>query len=424
MHIYFSGIGGVGIGPLAMIALDAGYEVSGSDLGQSEMTELLIDRGAKIYFGQDGSEIEKDHQVKPIDWFIYSSALALNHPELRFAKEHNLKVTKRGEFLNQILKDKNLNLIAVSGTHGKTTTTGMLVWAFKQLGLPISYSIGTTISFGPPAQYENGSKYFIYECDEFDKNFLHFNPALSLIVSLDYDHADTYPDQDAYNNAFNEFIAQSSSSIIWQTTSAQLGIKDQSNINSLNPTDPGQKLITLPGEHTRRNAWLVVQALQALLNIDLGALIDIMNNFPGTNRRFEKLAENLYTDYAHHPVEIAATIQMANEINQNVVVVYQPHQNIRQHELVAASAYADCFQGVKKLYWLPTYLSREYKDLDILSSEELAATVDDRIELEVAQLDDQLWEHIDSHRKAGDLVLAMSAGDLDGWLRNRIASKK
>lgn len=419
MHIYFSGIGGVGIGPLAMLALDAGYEVSGSDLHESEMTKFLTERGAQVYIGQDGSEIAQQQEKAAIDWFVYSSALPAEHAELTFASEHGIKSSKRDEFLNFILKDKKLRLIAVSGTHGKTTTTGMLVWLFKQLSLPVSYSIGTSISFGPPAQYENGSEYFIYECDEFDKNFLHFQPSFSLIPSLDYDHTDTYPTQEDYNYAFSEFITQSGSSFIWQAAADQLGLEDQDSIKILSPADPGRSLITLPGEHTRQNAWLAVQALHKILGFEANKLVELVNAFPGTNRRFEKLAENLYTDYAHHPVEISATLQMAKEVNQNVVVVYQPHQNIRQHELLETRAYEHCFEGAKKVYWLPTYLSREYKDLPVLSPEELISAINGKTDIEVSQQDEQLRAEIQSHREAGDLVIAMSAGDLDRWLREQ-----
>lgn len=421
MHIYFSGLGGVGIGPLAMIAVDAGYSVSGSDLQHSEMVSFLRDRGARVYVGQDGSEIANEHIEKPIDWFVYSSALPADHPELKFAKEHGIKISKRDEFLNQILKDKNLRLIAVSGTHGKTTATGMLVWLFKQLGVPISYSIGTSISFGPPAQYEADSEYFVYECDEFDKNFLNFQPSFSLIPSLDYDHADTYPTQADYDYAFNEFISQSGFSFMWQETADHLKLGDKSGLIILSPSDPGKNLVQLPGNHTRRNAWLCLKALDEILDVEPAKLIPHINNFPGTNRRFEKLAENLYTDYAHHPVEIAATLEMTKELNPKVVVVYQPHQNIRQHEILREDGYQDCFNKAEIVYWLPTYLSREYQDLPLLSPTDLIANTSGNIHAEPAEMDDALWNKIKAHQKAGDLVIGMSAGDLDHWLRGQVS---
>lgn len=422
MHIYFSGLGGVGIGPLAMLALDAGFTVSGSDLQQSEMVSFLRDRGARVQIGQDGSQIANEHIEQPVDWFVYSSALPSDHPELKFAKEHGIKASKRDEFLNYLLKEKGLRLVAVAGTHGKTTITGMLIWLFKQLGLPVSYSIGTSLNFGPPAQYQPGSEYFIYECDEFDKNFLNFKPSFSLISSLDYDHSDTYQTQADYDYAFTDFINQSSFTFMWQEIADHLKLSDQTNFTVLSPADPGIGLLKLPGKHTRKNAWLAVKALQEILSVEEEKLLPLINAFPGTNRRFEKLAKNLYSDYAHHPIEIAATLQMAKELNPNVVIVYQPHQNIRQHEIMEAGGYKSSFEGAKKIYWLPTYLSREYAEFPTLSPEALIASTSDQKAFEVAAMDDELWQKLQSHQQNGDLVLAMSAGDLDHWLREQLSN--
>lgn len=181
MNIYFSGIGGVGIGPLAEIAHDAGYEVAGSDLEDTLVTKELRQHGITVNTTQDGTFLKARHQEKPIDWFVYTSALPKNHPELVLAQELGIRATKRDELLDHIISDKGLKLIAVAGTHGKTTATGMLIWTLQQLEVPVSYSIGTTIKFGPSGKFDPASEYFIYECDEFDRNFLNFNPYLSLI---------------------------------------------------------------------------------------------------------------------------------------------------------------------------------------------------------------------------------------------------
>lgn len=420
MHIYFSGIGGVGIGPLAMLALDAGFSVSGSDMAESEMTQLLRGRGVEISTVQNTDSIAKAHADSPIDWFVHSAAVKDDNPELVFANTHNIKASKRADFLNMLLKKLGLKMIAVAGTHGKTTTTGMLIWLFKQLKVPCSYSIGTTISFGPPAQYVEGSKYFIYECDEFDRNFLRFRPYQSLITSLDYDHPDTYKTPEDYVTAFNQFVAQSGTAITW----AAIANKLETNTNTfVLPNDRNFDLVTLAGLHNRQNAWLAATAVNKLGLVsdtaeDWQKLLNTVSDFPGTNRRFEKLAENLYTDYAHHPVEIAAIIQTAKEVNINVVVVYQPHQNERQIELYKTLAYASCFDGVKKLYWLPTYLSREDSSRTVLEVKELVSTVKtEDFTIEIADMNNELSEAIKQHRQNGDLVIGLSAGDLDSWLR-------
>lgn len=422
MHIYFSGIGGVGIGPLAMLALDAGYTVSGSDLQESEMTQMLTGRSAQVAISQDGTQVARAHEDQPIDWFVYSSALPEDHSELVFAHDNGIKTSKRADFLNQLIAEKNLQLIAVAGTHGKTTTTGMIVWTLKKLGVPVSYSIGTSVSFGPPAQYEDGSKYFIYECDEFDRNFLEFQPQKSIITSYDYDHPDTYPTPGDYAQAFMDFIEQSQASYLWDDIASELGLTASDSLKITEKNDPAIKRISLPGLHTKQNAYLAAQCIKDMLpETALDTIIDALDSFPGTTRRFEKLADNLYTDYAHHPAEIAATIQLAQEVNQNVVVIYQPHQNIRQHELLKNSGYKDVFGGAKKVYWLPTYLSREDKTLAVIQPEDLIATTG-QADIEPAQLDDILWQHIQTHQQNGDLVIAMSAGDLDSWLREQVSN--
>jgi len=421
MHIYFSGVGGVGVGPLAMIAQDADYAVSGSDTHESEMTLSLQARGITVQIGQDGTQIRAVQKEKAIDWVVYSSALPDDHPELLFAKENNIKMSKRAEFLNHFLAEKNLQMIAIAGTHGKTTTSSMLVWLCNQLGIQISYSVGTHLSFGESAQYAPGSHFFIYECDEFDKNFLEFQPHISAITSMDYDHPDTYPTQAEYTQAFATFAAQSAHLVAWKHTAQALGVAQSANATVLDEADPGIQNIELAGRHVRQNSWIASQVGHLIFpKHSVTSFAGLLKGFPGSRRRFEQLAPGIYSDYAHHPVEIAATIEMARELNRNVVVVYQPHQNVRQHEIIRESAYRYCFTGAKKVYWLPTYLSREKKDLPILSPTELLNSVTADIQTEYDEMNDTLWQKIKAHADHGDIVVAMSAGDLDDWLRTKV----
>src|SRR5579862_3150986 len=180
MHIFFSGIGGAAIGPLALIAKQAGYEVSGSDIAASASINYLKKRGiTDITIGQTTEQIEKIHTERPIDWLVYSSALPKtnpDHPELVFAKDNGIKLSRRDEFINVLIKDKNLKLIAIAGTHGKTTATAMVIWLLKQLDIPVSYSVGGKINFGEMGVFDPASKYFVYEADEYDRNFLSFFP--------------------------------------------------------------------------------------------------------------------------------------------------------------------------------------------------------------------------------------------------------
>lgn len=412
MNIYFSGIGGVGIGPLAEIAADAGYQVQGSDTSEGLMTQALQNRGITVNIGQDGSFLQATHDQSPIDWFVYTAALPDTHPELVLARELGIKIVKRDELLAHIIADKNLKLIAVAGTHGKTTTTGMLVWALQQLGVPVSYAVGTTLSFGPSGKFDPTSEYFVYECDEFDRNFLHFKPHLSLITSIDYDHPDSYPTERSYLDAFKQFGEQSQQLIAWQSQHGELFAGHHEAWLLDAPLD-----VKLPGTHNRANATLVLKALEKL-GID-GDGFAALAQFPGTDRRFEKLADNLYSDYGHHPAEIAATLQMARELSDHVVLVYQPHQNVRQHEI--KDQYTNQFELADAIYWLPTYLSREDPNLVILTPEELIQNISNSEAVQPADFNDELWNVIQTARSDGKLVLCMGAGSIDEWVRSRLA---
>jgi len=416
MNIYFSGIGGVGLGPLAQIALDAGHQVQGSDLTEGLVTDELRSRGIVVSIGQDGSFLENSHTTNPIDWFIYTSALPVDHPELVLAESLGIKTAKRDELLAYIIKEKGLKLIAIAGTHGKTTSSGMIVWTMQQLGIPVSYSIGTTLSFGPSGKFDPASEYFVYECDEFDRNFLHFSPYLSLIMSIDYDHPDTYPTETSYLEAFTQFTRQSQHIILWNTDNANIGVTgDKGWVLGDNEVAD----VKLPGAHYRRNATLVIKAMEYLNLGDEQQVVDILNKFPGTDRRFERLTDNLYSDYGHHPAEIAANLQLAHELSDHVVLVYQPHQNVRQHEI--RNDYKDCFEQAEEVYWLPTYLSREDPTLPVLTPAELIEDIKNKDVIHIAELDDDLWDAINSARNAGKLVLCMGAGSIDGWVRSRLA---
>jgi UDP-N-acetylmuramate--alanine ligase len=415
MRIYFSGIGGVGIGPLARIARDAGYDVLGSDSTESLITKELESSGISISYDQSGAYLKEAHLNAPIDWFVHTAALSNDHPELVIARELGIKTSKRDELLAHIIDEKDLKLIAVTGTHGKTTTTGMLVWTLKQLGIPVSYSIGTTLSWGPSGHYDPASEYFVYECDEFDRNFLHFSPHLSLITSIEYDHPDTYPTEGEYQSAFRQFIHESDMVVLWQ--------KDADYIKSRYPNAWSMQndevlKITLAGEHNRRNGTLVLKALERLT---IGENLDNrrwLEQFPGTDRRFEKLGNNLYSDYGHTPTEIKATLQLARELSDHVILIYQPHQNIRQHEI--REQYTDeIFEDADEVYWLPTYLSREDPNLAILTPAELTTRLT-ATSVQQSELDDQLWDSITQQRENGKLVLAMGAGSIDSWIRSKI----
>lgn len=426
MHIYFSGIGGAGIGPLALIAKQAGYEVSGSDKQDSQYIEYLRKHGiSTIHIGQSHQAIASVHEMQPIDWFVYTSALPLENPdapELAFCAEQGIKTSKRDELLNTILGDKKLQLIAVAGTHGKTTTTAMTVWLFTQLGIPISYLLPAKTSFADMGVYDPASQYFVYEADEFDRNFLAYEPACSLITGVSWDHHEIFQTREDYQLAFREFLSQSQQSMIWQEDADYLELGNSYPGHVLDSSDPHIAKLTLLGKYNRLDAWLVIQALHHAANEPVNKLVELMNKFPGLQRRMEMLVSGLYSDYAHTPEKIrggmSAAIELAAELGQKLFIIYEPLTNRRQGYML--NDYHDCFEGAEHVYWIPSYLAREDPADRIIPPAELISHLADPSIATAMERDNELKSVIQKHLNDGDMVVGMAGGggnSLDDWLR-------
>lgn len=422
MKVYISGISGTGMGPLALMAKNAGMTVVGSDRQAGPIVDELKKAGIEFEIGeQNGDYLQKQDNI---DWFVYTSALPEDHPELVFAKNHNIKVSKRDEFIAYLVKELGLKMVAVAGTHGKTTTTSMLIWAAKKLGIKASYLVGTTLGFAESGSYKDGDEFFIYEADEYDRNFLKFSPWLALITFVSYDHPDIYRTEEDYKDAFKTFEMQSQNVIFGSPLAApdSLEYLTEKNISARVIIDSDSRL-NLAGQARREDATLALNALRKMTNIDDEAIVKVLNEFPGVGRRFEQITDGVYSDYAHHPEEIKATIEIAQEEaertgKKGVVALYEPHQNIRQHEV--KDGYKNAFAGVSKLFWLPTYLTREDPNLKIITPEDFIADLENRELAEPAELDEELTTEIKKYQSDGYLVLLMTAGPADMWLRNMI----
>ena len=414
MRIFISGISGTAMGPLALMAKEAGMEVVGSDLSEGSVTGELRKEGIEIEVGkQDGEFLKKQHEKEKIDWFVYTSALPKDHKEFKLAKKLKIKTSKRDEFIEYLVKKLGLKMVAVAGTHGKTTTTAGIVWLAKRLGLLVSWLVGTTLGFEGAGKYVKGSKYLIYEADEYDRNFLYYHPWLSVITSVDYDHPDIYPTEADYKAAFAQFIRQSRATI----TENEFATK-----------------LDLAGKVRRIDLGLGIKAVQKILK-DLKLegkeyaeeeLIRIANEFPGVGRRMEKIQDGVYSDYAHHPEEIKATIEIAKEEakrtgKRGVVAVYEPHQNVRQHEV--QDGYREAFLGVEKLFWMPTYLTREDPTLAVIKPEEFIAGLKNLEIAEPAEFDEKLYLMLKNYIGENYLVILMTAGPGDKWFREKFEAK-
>ena len=405
------------MGPLALMAKDAGFEVFGSDLNKGAVYNELVKAKIKVKIGEQDGEFLKKKLKKGVDWFVYTSALPEDHPELLAAREAGVKCTKRDELTAFLVDALGLKMVAVAGTHGKTTTTAMIVWLAEAMGLPTSYVVGTTLGFAPSGAYRLGDQYFIYEADEYDRNFLKFHPWLAAITCISYDHPDIYKKPRDYRAAFLQFKAQS-----------------EAVLESENKMSQQQaEKFKLAGAARREDARLAMGATLVICRdlIERGEMlglpnfekmIDKLNEFPGVGRRFERISKGVYSDYAHHPEEIAATVEVAKEEaertgRKGVVVLYQPHQNTRQHEV--REGYKEAFRGADRVLWLPTYLVRENPDLEVLEPGELIEELENKEVAEAVELDKALEQRLRKYLKDNYLVILMTAGPADEWLRDK-----
>ena len=405
MNIYISGISGTAMGPLAIFAKEAGMEVCGSDRAEGAVTKELAKAKISYLLGnQDGRFLEKKIQEGKVDWFVYTSALPEDHPEIVMAQKYGVKISKRDELIAKLIEELKLKMIGVAGTHGKTTTTAAIVWCCKKLGLPVSYLVGTTLGFAGAGEYVKGSEYLVYEADEYDRNFLHYHPWLAVITSVSYDHPDIYKTKAEYQAAFAQYIRQSKTTIIDAKS---------------NPA------IKLAGEVRRYDATLALMAVKkiakdAKIMVSEQEIIDALNQFPGVGRRFEKICDGVYSDYAHHPEEVKATVDVAKEqakldSKKGVVVLYEPHQNVRQHEVM--KGYKDAFVGVDKLLWAPTFLVREDPNLTVLKPRDFIETLTNKDIAEPAEFGMKLEKMLKKYQEENYLIVLMSAGPADKWLR-------
>jgi UDP-N-acetylmuramate--alanine ligase len=282
--------------------------------------------------------------------------------------------------------------------------------------------LAAKVSFGDMGEFDPKSRYFVYEADEFDRNFLAFEPACSLITGVSWDHHEIFPTREEYQAAFREFIDQSRHTFIWAEDSDYLRLEEGRGLSVLDSGQPAINDSKLLGRYVRLDAWLVVQAVHHITKRPVAELVDIVNRFPGLSRRMEQIIPNLYSDYAHTPEKIrgglSVALEMGAEKGQEVVVVYEPLTNRRQHYML--DDYRDCFTGAAKVYWLPSYLAREDPAQAILTPAELINHLSDPSIAIPMERGARLKHAIQEHLKQGDMVVAMAGGggnSLDDWVR-------
>jgi len=355
--VFFIGIGGIGISALAKMAISRGIEVSGVNDDESPKTlDSLREVGATIFFQNDFKELPE------VDLYVYSDAWLYRGPEIiENAKKTGKSVLSYFEALGQFAKE--YKVIAVAGTHGKTTTTAMVAEILVDAGLDPTVIVGSFVKkIDSNFRYGN-SGYLVVEADEYNRHFLNFNPFITVITNIEADHLDCYKDLADIQNAFDKFLSQSENKILDYTRYLEKVPR-----------------LSIPGIHNRMNAAAAL-AVADFLKIKEEDAQKSLAQFSGTWRRLEKKGETsagtiIYDDYAHHPTEIKASLEALRELypvgEKKITIVFQPHLYSRTKALF--NDFAKAFKGADNIFLLPIFFAREEKD-ESISSDKLASAI-------------------------------------------------
>jgi UDP-N-acetylmuramate--alanine ligase len=438
-RLHFVGIGGAGMSGLAIVCAGLGAEVTGSDRADSSYMERLRLAGLDPAIGHDAANLPDGAEV------VVSTAIAADNPELALARERGTEPIHRGELLAQLCAEKRL--IAIAGTHGKTTTTAMIVWALRKLGGedPAFFVGGEVPRLGADGAAANAgwgeSKWVVAEADESDGSFLRLDPEIAVVTNVEMDHHSRWASLEQLVEAFADFAGKAERVVLPAPSgpevtgvgAATTGIEslrlelDRPSGGpgsvvefSLDAPGPEQLALAVPGAHNRLNARAALAALGAA-GFDLEAAAAALGDFPGVRRRLElkgrRGAVLIYDDYAHHPTEVRAALSALRELGPaRLVAVFQPHLYSRTKvfaaEFGAALALAD------EIAVLDIYAAREEPvgDLAGVSGLDVARAAADRAGGKpVAWLPsaDRAREFLESRLDGADGVLVtLGAGDI------------
>jgi UDP-N-acetylmuramate--alanine ligase len=450
--IHFVGVGGIGMSGIAEIMHNLGYKVQGSDLSANNNTERLQEKGIKVLLGH-----AKENIIN-VSYVIISSAIKPDNIEVLTAIEKKIPVIRRAEMLAELMRLKCS--VAVSGSHGKTTTTSLVACLFEAAGLEPTVINGGVINNRSTNAYLGQSNYLIAEADESDATFIKIPSTIGIITNIDPEHMDYYKNFAALINAFKSFfrnlpfygfgVACIDHPIVRQITEeiterriitygieshdahlSALNIKSDTYSStfdiklklphSIGITTIEQIRIPIPGKHNVLNALAAI-AVGVELDFGIRIIKDGFKHFQGVKRRFTLVGKfngaEIIDDYAHHPVEIAATLatakSIANQRKTKVITVFQPHRYSRLHELF--DDFAGSFADADYIYIMDVYPAGE-KEIKGISGESLVSAMKKADIDNVYYLDhrNKIPDSVKSNAKAGDLIVMMGAGTIGTW---------
>ena len=440
IHVHFMGIGGISMSGLAEILLREGFTISGSDMKESALTKQLEEKGVKVFYGQIADNI-----TSAIDLVVYTAAIREDNEEWQAAKEANIPMLTRAQLLGQIM-DNYANSIAVSGTHGKTTTTSMISQVLLEANTDPTITVGGILSAIDGNLRVGQSEVFISEACEYTNSFLNFRPKYSIILNVEAEHLDFFKDLEDVRNSFKKFAANTRSggaTIIngeiedYEELVAELPHQvitygfdsrfdfyaedirfDERACGIFTAMHAGKEImkvhLNVPGMHNVSNALATI-ALATLMELPTEEVIVGLRKFGGANRRFQYKGEvngvTVIDDYAHHPTEIQATLDAAaNYEHKRLVLIFQPHTYSRTQAFL--KEFAEVLSQADVLVLAEIYAAREKNTLGISSKDILDLVKEKGTEAYYFPSFDEIENFLLKNCMNGDLLITMGAGNV------------
>jgi len=445
-RVHLIGVGGVHMSGIAQILRYRGHVVSGSDLHLSPLTSRLQELGVTVHSGHTPANIDE------ADLVVYTSAAHEDNTELAEARRRGIQTIKRAPMIARLMEGKRV--IAVAGSHGKTTTTSLIAWMLDRASLSPTYMLGgESIDLGGNAAPGEGD-YFVVEADEFDAAFLSYRPHIAVVTNIEPDHLDIYGSFENLRDAFRRFLSQvdnngyivactdspdvqavlpeaigdgTTSSPVrvvsyglntpadWGVANiSRMGVDRSSFMVEFRQEEWGSMETGLPGVHNISNSLAAV-AVGDILGLSPAAIANAISQFHGVRRRFQRVGEAggvlVMDDYAHHPTEVRATLAAARGRfpGRRLVGLFQPHTYTRTRYLL--DGFLTCFGDCDALLIARTYAAREEPSAG-MTAEELARKIVDPPARYVGELDEAA-RLIAEELRAGDVFFTIGAGDVD-----------
>ncbi len=423
-RLHFVGIGGAGMSGLALVCAELGATVTGSDRADSSYMERLRAAGLEPVVGHDAANLPDGAEV------VVSTAIGADNPELALARERGVEPIHRGALLAQLCAEKRL--VAVAGTHGKTTTTAMLVWALRALGADPAFFVGGEVpGLGDGAAAANAGwgagEWVVAEADESDASFLELRPEIAVVTNVEMDHHSRWGSVAELREAFRRFVVPAQAvAVPADGDLGELAEGKRAASFTVDAPGPAELGLVVPGRHNALNARAALAALE-LAGFDLAPAAAALAGFPGVRRRLElkgtRDGTRVYDDYAHHPTEVRAALSALRELGpERLIAVFQPHLYSR------TKAFAEQFGGALALadeaVVLDVYPAREEPvgELAGVSGIDVARAAADRMGgrrvswlPDPAGSGDALTGLLDRNRAAGvegQVLVTIGAGDV------------